>query len=449
MKNPLLEVPVSPYNEAIAKDDAKCIVCGYCKRVCAEDITVAKLFEYREGKEPICINCGQCANLCPTEAIHEKWDYQAVSAILADKRGRKVAISIAPAVRVALGEDLGFEVGANLESRIATALRALGADYVFDITFGADITVMEEAAELVERLGNGGKLPMFTSCCPAWVKYCEIFHPDLIPNLSTAKSPIAMQSSIIKTYFAGKEGLKAEDIINVVVAPCTAKKSEVARADINFTERDTDYLLTTRELAIMLKDPGIDVKGLLPTAFDSPLGKGSGAGVIFGSSGGVTEAALRTAYYYITGANLSENALDFLEVRGMQGIKETAVEIAGRKIKVAVCNGMKYAAELIGAIKRGEAQYDFIEVMNCLGGCVAGGGQPKITLLEMDNTKRARMDAIYKEDSEMTLRLCHENPEIKAIYADLFIKPNGEVAEAMLHRTYEDKSYLLKGGKTK
>ena len=301
--------------------------------------------------------------------------------------------------------------------------------------------------ELVKRIKNNGVLPQFTSCCPAWVKYCEIFYPELLPNLSTAKSPITMQSTLIKTYFANKKNINPEDIVNVVIAPCTAKKAEVKRKELNYTEKDTDYLLTTRELALLLKEENIDIKTLEESNFDSPLGTGSGAGVIFGVTGGVCEAALRTAYNIITGKDLSKEELEFKAIRGMEGIKEASITIQDKEIKVCVCNGMKNAKTLIDKLLNKEVHYDFIEVMNCIGGCIAGGGQPKVTLLNMKDTKLSRLDSLYQEDEKMELRLCHQNPEIIEIYKDYLIEPNSEIAEKLLHTHYEDKSYLLGGNK--
>lgn len=446
MRNYDLEVPISKKNDALVKNDKKCITCGHCKKICENDITVARMFKINPNREPICINCGQCANICPTEAIHERFDYLKVKNILHNKKGKIVVMSIAPAVRVALGEEFGLAPGTNLEGKIAAALKKLGANYVFDITFGADLTIMEEAMELVDRIKNNGILPMFTSCCPAWVKYAEIFYPELLPNLSTAKSPIAMQSTIIKTYFANKIKVSPNKIVNVVIAPCTAKKSEIKRQELSYTKKDTDYLLTTRELALLLKEENIDITRLKIKKFDSPLATGSGAGIIFGSTGGVCEAALRTAYYFITGKNLKREELNFNSVRGMSGIKEAEIDIEGKIIKVAVCNGMKNAKELIDKLLNKEVDYHFIEVMNCLGGCIAGGGQPKITLLDMSETKSNRMNSLYDEDEKMTLRLCHKNPEIKIIYKNFLDKPNSKLAHKLLHTKYKDKSYML-GGK--
>ena len=446
MRNYSLEVPISKNNEALTKETKKCITCGHCKKICTNVITVAKRFKIDSKHEPICIECGQCANICPTESIHEKFEYLKVKNHLKDKKGKTIIFSIAPAVRVALGEEFNLEAGTNIEKKLPTALKKLGADYVFDITFGADLTIMEEATELVERIKeNNKKLPQFTSCCPAWVKFCEIFYPKLLPNLSSAKSPITMQSTIIKTYFAKKINVKPDDIINIVVAPCTAKKAEIKRKKINYTSWDTNYVLTTRELSNLLKEENIDISKQKDSDFDSPLETGSGAGVIFGATGGVCEAALRTAFYLITGKNLRKDDLVFNVIRGMNGIKAANVKIGNKTIKVAVCNGMNSATELIDKLLKKEVYFDFIEVMNCPGGCLAGGGQPKITLLNMKDTKEKRMNSLYKEDEELPLRLSHENPEIKAIYKEFLNYPNSNIAKKLLHTKYYDKSNLLEG----
>ena len=444
VRNYELEVPISKNNDALTKDDNKCITCGYCKEICKNEVTVARMFEIDPNREPICINCGQCANICPTEAIKERFDYLKVKEILHNKNGKKVVMSIAPAVRASLGEEYGVK-GLNIEKKIPTAMEKIGVDYAFDIIFGADLTIMEEAMELVERIKTNSVLPQFTSCCPAWVKYCEIFYPELIPNLSSAKSPISMQSTLIKTYFAEKKELYPEDIVNIVVAPCTAKKSEINREELSFTEKDTDFLITTREFAMLLKEENIDLLSLHDTEFDSPLGTGTGAGVIFGNTGGVCEAALRTAYYFLTGKDLEKNELVFNSIRGMEGIKEAKVTIDDKEIKVAVCNGMKNAKDLIDKLLNKEVHYDFIEIMNCIGGCIAGGGQSKMTLLEKDETKLKRMKILYDEDESMTLRYSHANPDIISIYKNYLIEPNSTIAEELLHTHYIDKSYMLGG----
>ncbi len=439
-----LALPVASDNPAIKKDASKCIQCGYCVRVCRNDVTVARMYELGITKKPICINCGQCANYCPTESISEKLDYMKVMQLLKDK-SKTVVFSFAPAVRVALGEEFGIEPGVNVYKKIIAALRNIGAKYVFDITFSADLTIMEEAMELVNRIKEGKNLPMFTSCCPAWVKYVEIFYPELIPNLSTCKSPIAMQGSTIKTYFAKMKNINSDDLINVVIAPCTAKKYEIKRRELNVTRRDTDFILTTRELALMIKKNNIDFLHLDNSEFDSPLGLGSSAGVIFGNTGGVAEAALRTAYHYITDEDLDDNSLTFSKVRGMSGIKETEVIIGDKTIKVAVANGMKNAKILIDKIKSGTVNYQFVEVMNCTGGCIAGGGQPKLTLMDMKSAKQKRIDGLYSEDSKMKKRVSYKNPDIIKIYKDFYGEVGSSLAHQYLHTKYTDKSYLLRG----
>lgn len=439
-----LALPVASDNPAIKKDASKCIQCGYCVRVCRNDVTVARMYELGITKKPICINCGQCANYCPTESISEKLDYMKVMQLLKDK-SKTVVFSFAPAVRVALGEEFGIEPGVNVYKKIIAALRNIGAKYVFDITFSADLTIMEEAMELVNRIKEGKNLPMFTSCCPAWVKYVEIFYPELIPNLSTCKSPIAMQGSTIKTYFAKMKNINSDDLINVVIAPCTAKKYEIKRRELNVTRRDTDFILTTRELALMIKKNNIDFLHLDNSEFDSPLGLGSSAGVIFGNTGGVAEAALRTAYHYMTDEDLDDNSLTFSKVRGMSGIKETEVIIGDKTIKVAVANGMKNAKILIDKIKSGTVNYQFVEVMNCTGGCIAGGGQPKLTLMDMKSAKQKRIDGLYSEDSKMKKRVSYKNPDIIKIYKDFYGEVGSSLAHQYLHTKYTDKSYLLRG----
>lgn len=444
-------VPIANDNVSIKRDLSKCIQCKECKNICDNEITVGRMYDLQKTKfNPICINCGQCSNFCPTEAIGEKIEFDKVKEAIEDKT-KTVIISIAPAVRVALGEEFGLEEGSYVEDKIVGALRKLGADYVLDITFGADLTIMEEASELVKRIKENKNLPLFTSCCPAWVKYAEIFYPELLKNLSTAKSPISMQGSIIKTYFADKMKINPENIVNVVVAPCTAKKYEIRRPEMNRagkylnneTIRDNDYLITTRELAKWIKEEGIDFNNITPSEFDNPLGRGTGAGIIFGNTGGVAEAALRTAYYFITGENLEDDKINFNAVRGMQGIKEAQIDINGTIVKVAIANGMKNAKMLIDKLLAKEVEYHFIEVMNCNGGCIAGGGQPKITLEKLEETKKKRINSLYKKDASMKKRLSHQNPDIIEIYKEFLNEPLSEMSEKLLHTEYEDKSYLL------
>ena len=451
MKDNGLEIIYSKDNPAIEKDDSKCIQCGYCVKACCDEVTMAKMYDINKTKKTICIHCGQCTNLCPTEAVHERLDYLKVKSELERKDIVKI-ISIAPAVRVAIGE--AFSLGEeNYEGKIVSGLKKIGFHYVFDVTFGADLTIMEEAMELVNRIKNKGSLPMFTSCCPAWVQYAEIFYPEFLPNLSSCKSPITMQSTMIKTYFAEKEKIDASKILNVVVAPCTAKKKEVKRKEINRSSdyfkissiSDTDYVLTTRELISLLNESNIDFNSLPKEDFSSPLGKGSSAGLLFGKTGGVMEAALRTAYYFLNGKDLEEDAFKFVEVRGIEGVREATLDLGKTTLRVAIVNGMKYAVPLLEKIKKKEVDYDFIEVMSCSYGCVGGGGQPKLTLLEMKERKKCRLESIEKEDKNAKIRLCHKNPEIKEIYEKFLETPNSKKAKQLLHTTFTDKSYLLRG----
>lgn len=438
MKNIELKmIPISENNVSIERDMYRCIECKMCKDIC----------EFA----PVCVNCGQCANFCPTEAIREKYEFNKVQEAIKDKN-KTVIVSIAPAVRVALGEEFSSVAGEYVEDKIVSALRKLGFEYVLDITFGADLTIMEEATELVNRIKENKNLPLFTSCCPAWVKYAEIFHPELLPNLSSCKSPISMQGSIIKTYFANKMNIKPKNIVNVVIAPCTAKKYEIRRPEMNDAGkylnkniRDNDYVLTTRELAKWIKEENIDFNNLEPSEFDNPLGRGTGAGIIFGNTGGVAEAALRTAYYLIVGKDLENDKINFNVVRGMEGIKEAQIDINGTIVKVAIANGIKHAKVLINKLLAKEVEYHFIEIMNCSGGCIAGGGQPKITLANLDETRKKRIASLYNKDEKMEKRLSYKNPDIIEIYKEFLNQPLGEMSEKLLHTEYNDKSYLLKG----
>lgn len=432
-----LVVDLGENNPSVERDAEKCVYCGMCKKTC---------------KVPVCINCGQCANFCPPEAIREKRDFVRIKDIIKNT-DKIVVFSTAPAVRVALGEEFAGKEGEYVEGKMVSAIRKLGVDYVFDVTFGADLTIVEEASELVSRIQNNGVLPQFTSCCPSWVKFVEMYYPEFTPNLSTAKSPISMQSAMIKTYFAKVKNINPENIISVAVAPCTSKKYEVKREELSDASKfnkleltqDTDYSITTRELAEWIKEENIDFYSLEESKFDDLLGKGTGAGVIFGNTGGVMEAALRTAYYYITGENLSADKLEFHAVRGMEAIKEASVNINGLEVKVAIAHGIDNARALLEKIKAGEVTYHFVEVMNCVGGCISGGGQPKITLLKLDETRLKRIESLYSEDERLARRLSHENPEIKEIYEKFLGEPLGEISEQLLHTEYFDKSNLLEG----
>lgn len=446
-------IPIEENNPAIEKDKSKCVYCGMCRNICDNIITVGKMYNLEKTNDTaICINCGQCSNMCPTEAITEKYDYKKVQEAIKDPE-KIVVISTAPAVRVAIGEEFQNEPGTYSEGKMVSAIKKLGADYVFDVTFAADLTITEEASELVDRILNKKVMPQFTSCCPAWVKYCEIFYPEFIPNLSTAKSPISMLGATIKTYFAELKNIDPRKIVNVSIAPCTAKKYEIQRPQLNDSDKynniegmqDTDYILTTRELAKWIKEENINFNNLKESKFDEIMSKGTGAGVIFGNTGGVMEAAVRTAYYYITKQKPPKELLNFEPARGLNGIKEAEVTVGDIKLKLAIAHGMANAKKLLDELKAGNVKYDFIEIMNCIGGCIGGGGQPKITLLNMEESKKKRIEGLYNEDANMEKRLSHENPDIIKIYEEFYKEPLSKIAEELLHTTYTDKSGLLEG----
>lgn len=449
-----IRVAIEPDNPSIQRLEFKCIKCGNCKTVCTDYIGVCGTYDLKAtGDKPICINCGQCANVCPADSITEKIEAYQVMAEIRDE-DKIVIFSTSPSVRIALGEEFGMPDGSFVEGKMVALLRRLGADYVLDTNFAADMTIVEEASELLQRITEGNKpLPQFTSCCPAWVKFAETYYPEMLPHISSAKSPIGMQGPTIKTYFAKKMGIDPRKIVNVAVTPCTAKKFEIRRGEMNAAGRylgiedmrDMDYVITTRELAMLAKDEGIDFAALEDSAYDDLMGQASGAGVIFGNTGGVMEAAIRTAYCYATGKDAPQALYDLRPVRGMDGIREAEVDIEGTKVKVAVVYGTANARKLIEKIKAGEAEYHFVEVMACPGGCIGGGGQPKDKEYKGDALRAARIEELYKRDSSMKLRLSHENPEIKALYADFYGKPLSELAEQMLHTVYFDRSADLGG----
>ena len=453
-----VRVPIEPDNPSIVRAEEKCIKCGMCKNVCTQDIGVHGTYTLEQtGGEAVCIHCGQCANVCPPSSITERYEYPEIRDAVKNP-DQIVIISTSPSVRAALGEEFGMDAGEFVEGKMVALLRKLGVNYVLDTNFAADLTIVEEASELIERVTKGtAPLPQFTSCCPAWIKFAEMYYPELIPNLSTAKSPIGMQGPTIKTYFAKKMGLDPTKIVNVALTPCTAKKYEIRRPEMHDAGhyyddpnmRDMDFVLTTRELALWAKEEGIDFASLSDSAYDNLMGEASGAGVIFGNTGGVMEAALRTAYEYITGEKAPAQLYDLQPVRGYEGIREASVTIGDLDVNVAVVYGTANARRMIERMKQGEKQYHFIEVMTCPGGCIGGGGQPKDLLKDADEVRKARIDSLYKKDAEMTLRKSHENPSIKRIYEEFYGKPLSEMAEKMLHTMYEDKSMILnsKGGK--
>ena len=447
-----VRVPIEPDNPSIVRAEEKCIKCGMCKNVCTQDIGVHGTYTLEQtGGEAVCIHCGQCANVCPPDSITERYEYPKIREAVKNP-DQIVIVSTSPSVRAALGEEFGMDDGTFVEGKMVALLRALGVSYVLDTNFAADLTIVEEASELIERVTKGtAPLPQFTSCCPAWIKFTEMYYPELIPNLSTAKSPIGMQGPTIKTYFAKKMGLDPTKIVNVALTPCTAKKYEIRRPEMHDAGhyyddpnmRDMDFVLTTRELALWAKEEGIDFASLSDSAYDNLMGEASGAGVIFGNTGGVMEAALRTAYEYITGEEAPAQLYDLQPVRGYEGIREASLQIGELNVNVAVVYGTANARKMIERMKQGDKQYHFIEVMTCPGGCIGGGGQPKDLMKDADEVRKARIDSLYKKDAEMTLRKSHENPSIKRIYEEFYGKPLSEMAEKMLHTMYEDKSNIL------
>ena len=435
--------------KAIVLDASKCIVCGRCVEVCQNQQNVWALSYLNRGlatritaaggiplADSPCIKCGQCITHCPVGAIYEQDDVSLMMKAISDP-DKIVAVQMAPSVRVAVGEEFGMEPGEITTGKLYTALRRLGIDYVFDTNFGADLTIMEEASELVERIKDGGVLPQFTSCCPGWVNYVEEYYPELLDNLSSAKSPMMMQGAITKTYWADKIGVDPSKIYSVAIMPCTAKKDEIRRP-MNASEyKDVDVVLTTRELGRIISQYGIDFKNLEDSEADSPIGEYTGAATIFGVTGGVMEAAVRSAYKFVTGDEL-EN-VEVSPVRGMSEVKKGTVDFKGTPVRVAVVHGMANAKEILEEVKaaklKGErAPYEFIEIMACRGGCIAGGGQPIGT---DDEVRAKRTKGLYTDDERCTLRRSHENPSIIKLYDDFLGKPLSHKAHETLHTSYK------------
>jgi iron-only hydrogenase group A len=441
---PVKDLPLDDSNPSIIRDQSKCILCRRCVSVCNEvqkvsaisminrgiGTTVGTAFDRGLADSP-CVFCGQCVNVCPTGALTERYNLREVWDALNDPE-KHVVIQTAPAIRVSLGEELGEEPGTIVTKKMVSALRKVGFDKVFDTDFTADLTIMEEGHEFLQRLTENGKLPLLTSCSPGWVNYIETFYPEFLDNVSSCKSPQQMFGAVIKTYYAEKFNIDPATIYTVSAMPCTAKKYEANRPEMNSSGyQDVDAVLTTRELGLLIKEAGIDWKNLEDSQFDEPFGEGTGAGVIFGSSGGVMEAALRTLSEVVTGKELDN--LDFKAVRGLEGIKEAELTLGEHKLKVAVANGLGNAQKIMEGLKTKELDYHFVEIMACPGGCIGGGGQPRLSSPE---TRQKRMEAIYKADLGLPRRKSHENPAVQELYKEFLKKPLGEKSHHLLHTSY-------------
>ncbi len=457
-----LEMEIDSSSPSIIRDPNKCILCRRCIAVCEKVQSVSAIDTAKRGKlskvttfmdqglgKAVCVNCGQCILVCPTGALVENNEISGVWKALADPK-KFVMVETAPAVRASIGEEFGMPAGSLATGKMAASLRRLGFDKVFDTQFSADLTIMEEGHELIARIKNKGVLPLITSCSPGWIKFAEHFYPKVLEHVSSCKSPQQMFGAVAKTYYAQKLNLDPRDMVVVSIMPCTAKKFEAKRPEMdsafefwkekmNLKEsdhfQDVDFVLTTREAARMIKEAGIDFINLADENFDEPLGVSTGAAVIFGATGGVMEAALRTAYEVLTGQTLE--SLDFEQVRGLQGIKTAEIEISGMKIKVAIANSLSNARILLEEIQQGRSPYAFIEIMTCPGGCIGGGGQPIPTDAAV---RQKRMEAIYREDKNKALRKSHQNPAVQALYKDFLGAPLGDMSHHLLHTHYHERA---------
>ena len=445
-------LPIDTTTPHLVRNNNKCILCRRCVAACKEqhvgvigannrgfDTEIGCAFDQNLA-DVACVSCGQCTVVCPTGALIVKDETAKVFEALADP-DKYVVVQTAPAVRAALGEDFGMPIGTNVDGKMVAALRRLGFDKVFDTNFGADLTIMEEGTEFIDRVKNGGVLPMITSCSPGWVKFCEHYYPDLLPNLSTCKSPQQMTGAMIKSYYAEKEGIDPKKIVSVSVMPCTAKKFEHKRDNEGRDGmQDVDIVITTRELADMIKKAGLQFTNLPDEQYDPAMGDFTGAAVIFGATGGVMEAALRTVADVLTGEDLKE--IDYTDVRGTEGIKYAAYDVAGMPVKVAVASGLENASKILDDIRAGKADYQFVEIMCCPGGCVNGGGQPiqPASVRNFIDIKAERAKVLYNEDKNLPKRKSHESPLIKKVYEEYLGEPGGHKAHELLHTTYVERS---------
>ncbi|MDD5934932.1 MAG: NADH-dependent [FeFe] hydrogenase, group A6 [Clostridiales bacterium] len=434
----------------MVRDNNKCILCRRCSAVCDKVQGVGVIGANERGfatniscafnmdlADTSCVSCGQCIAVCPTGALYEKDSTDEILKAIHDPE-KFVFVQTAPAVRAGLGEAFGLPIGTNVEGKMVAALRRIGFNKVFDTNFSADLTIMEEATELLDRVQNNGVLPLITSCSPGWIKYCEHYFPDMTENLSSCKSPQQMFGAVAKTYYAEKLGIDPKNMVSVSIMPCTAKKFEIGRDDQNAAGvPDVDYSLTVRELGRLIDKVGINFLSLPDEKFDDPLGIGTGAAVIFGATGGVMEAALRTAVWKLTGEN-NDSPIEFTDVRGVEGIKEATYNVNGMDIKVAVASGLVNARELLNKVKSGEASYHFIEIMGCPGGCVNGGGQPQVpaSIRNFTDIRALRAKVLYDSDEANAIRKSHENPAVKQLYDEFLGAPGSHKAHEILHTTY-------------
>ena len=446
-------VPIEEGNIALVQDLDKCKNCTLCRRACVNDAGVYEHYDlFTNGDHPVCIHCGQCASACPFDSINERSEVDLVKAAVEDPN-KVVVFQTAPAVRVGLGEEFGNEFGTFVEGKMITALRKLGGDYVLDTNFGADMTIMKEASELIQRVLHGaGKIPQFTSCCPGWVKFAETFYPEYLSNLSTAKSPILMEAAAQKTYFAEKNNIDPKQMVTVCVTPCTAKKFEIRRPEMNAAGRsmgdenmrDSDYCITVRELAKWLRAENIDFNALEDGQFDALMGQASGGGIIFGNTGGVMESAMRAAYEFVTKEPAPKELIPFEAIRGLDCCREADVQIGDVTLHVAAVHGTGNFRKFKQHMDESGTHYDFIEVMACPGGCIGGGGMPRVKMPQVKAAREARIASLYNRDSQVKVKAACDNPEIIEMYKDYFGEPLSHKAHELLHsEDFVDRSDVL------